>query len=231
MATGFITSLPELVELAKAQQPGVRDAMPLGAQVLRYHQKDVQVRLIPEPQQPLSKGDLYVTEARLIFFSEADQRGFMLEYPDIGMHAISRQETNDLPCIYCQVDGRLEEPHANTEAQDEGNESDEEEALTEIRFIPDNYQTLDAVFEAISTCAALHPDRDLMSQDGDDDAVIDGQYNDAELDPEELDELSRAAMDYLDSIVDTPLPEQLDEGQDESEGSEGQFNDADEELN
>ncbi|RKP06286.1 regulator of volume decrease after cellular swelling-domain-containing protein [Thamnocephalis sphaerospora] len=222
MPTGLITALPELATPEQALQAGGRDALPLGTLVLRYRLANVEARVTPALAQPLAKGDLYVTES-------ASQRGFALEYPDIGMHAISRREADDLPCIYCQVDCRFVDDKAAEQAseaddddeqqQQQEEEEEEEEDLTEIHLIPDDFGTLDAVFEAISDCAALHPDRDFMEAEGDDEAFVDGQYFTGEMDPEELSEAGRAAMAYLDSIVDGPVPDHDEEDDEEVEGS------------
>ena len=44
--------------------------------------------------------------------------------------------------------------------------------MTEIRFVPDDGSSLDAMFAAMSECQALHPDTD--------DSEEEGMYDDAE---------------------------------------------------
>ncbi|KAI9598018.1 regulator of volume decrease after cellular swelling-domain-containing protein [Syncephalis fuscata] len=201
MSTCWITELPELVSLEHVRQlEGGREALPLGTWIIRHHQPNVTIQAVPALEPSLSKGDLYVTESRLVFFSATDGKGIALEYPAIGIHAIARQPTDHAPCVYCQVDGSL----AMTPASDD-DEDDKDDEVTEVRFIPDDFSTLDVLFEAISECTALHPDADLMEAEGDDNAFVDGQFYTGDLDPQELSDAGQAALAYLDSIVDAPV--------------------------
>ncbi|RKP26103.1 regulator of volume decrease after cellular swelling-domain-containing protein [Syncephalis pseudoplumigaleata] len=240
MSTRWIAELPELVTLARLRErEGGREGLPLGAWIVRHHQPDVTVQTVPALDRPLSKGDLYVTESCLAFFSPAEGKGIAIEYPAMGIHAIARQPTDHAPCVYCQVDGRLPattsangaelDAEANEE-QRQRQQQEEEDTVTEIRFIPDDFSTLDTVFEAISECSALHPDTDPMEAGGDDDALVDGQYYTGELDPQELSEANQAALAYLDSIVDAaPVSETHASSDEHIDKDEGQFADADEE--
>jgi len=111
-------------------------------------------------------GTLYVANEKLIFFS-AENRGFTVEYPHMGIHAIDMTNKG----VYCQID---------TEEEKEKEEEGEGEGVLEVFFIPMNEDYIMQIFNAISKCAAMHPD--YVSDPGD--AVIanhydDGQFEDA----------------------------------------------------
>ncbi|KAI8055322.1 regulator of volume decrease after cellular swelling-domain-containing protein [Syncephalis plumigaleata] len=218
----WIAELPQLVTLDSLRElEGGREGLPLGTWIIRHHQPNVTIQAVPALNQTLNKGDLYVTESRLLFFSPTQGKGIALEYPSIGIHAIARQPTDHAPCVYCQVDGSLADMSANGIDTDDATE--DEDTITEVRFIPDDFNALDTIFEAISECTALHPDIDLMEADGDDNAFVDGQFYTGELDPQELSDANQAALAYLDSIVDAPVVSEENTDKDEE-----QFADADE---
>ena len=55
--------------------------------------------------------------------------------------------------------------------------------MTEIRFVPDDKNKLDTMFNAMSDCQALHPDQDDSDEgidEDDDGGAEDGMYDDAE---------------------------------------------------
>ena len=60
--------------------------------------------------------------------------------------------------------------------------------MTEIRFVPDDRNTLDSMFATMSECQALHPDTDdsLEEEEGEDEEAEEveepGMYDDAEED-------------------------------------------------
>lgn len=69
----------------------------------------------------------------------------------------------------------------------EDNEDESEGGMTEIRFVPDDKNTLDSLFQAMNECAALHPDTDDSAaedegeeEEGEGDE--EGMYDDAEED-------------------------------------------------
>ncbi|TMS07846.1 Methylosome subunit pICln [Larimichthys crocea] len=100
--------------------------------------------------QKLGCGTLYVAETRLSWF-DGSGLGFCLEYPTIGLHAISR-DVSAYPQehLYVMVNGKLgdenEAEMAEKAAEDEeeedddsnssGGDDDEEGTITEIRFVP-----------------------------------------------------------------------------------------------
>lgn len=136
--------------------------------------------------QRLGCGTLYVTETRL-FWSDGSGMGFSLEYPTIGLHAISR-DVSAYPQehLYVMVNGKLgDDSEADMaekpadEDDDDGSSSgddDEEGAITEIRFVPSDKAALESMFSAMCECQALHPD----PEDEDSDNDFEGEEYDVE---------------------------------------------------
>lgn len=104
----------------------------------------------------LGKGTVYVTEANLSWCDLASGKGFSLDYPTISLHAISK-DTAHFPheCLFCMVEGAFE-GEIETESDNENEEDGPPPA--ELRFVPDDKQTLDNMYIAISDCQVLHPD-------------------------------------------------------------------------
>ncbi|KAK9510321.1 hypothetical protein O3M35_005127 [Rhynocoris fuscipes] len=126
----------------------------------------------------LGKGVVYIAESRLSWVDSSTGRGFSLEYPHISIHAVSRDlQTYPHQCLYLMVDTNIDfsEP-SDSNNVDEG-ENEEEDEITEIRFVPDDHQVLDAMFAAMNDCQALHPDpNDSLSPEEDFDE--EGEYED-----------------------------------------------------
>ena len=140
--------------------------------------------------------------------------GFTIEYPRITLHAVSRGESG--PSVYCQLDES--DPSGATNGEEENDEEDTE--MTEMKIIPSdpasgehyypvsrphldihpNPLKVEPIFEALSQCAALHPD---PNGDGADDpdwmdersgfATFDGTTE------EELSEVGRVRSDLTHS--------------------------------
>ncbi|XP_044590280.1 methylosome subunit pICln isoform X1 [Cotesia glomerata] len=130
----------------------------------------------------VGKGTLYITESVLSWVNSTTQQGFSLEYPHISIHAISRNEVNHpRHHLYVVVDAKVdlpgfEEVQQNEENSDEDDNS--EHVNTHMRFAPDNTQSLDAMYQAMSQCQILHPDpNDSHSDDEEDD---EDKFEDAE---------------------------------------------------
>lgn len=68
--------------------------------------------------------------SRFYFYSESSQTGIAVDYRDIIIHAISRQEGD--PSIFCQLDSGLFFPNQQLPEDD----YERQETLTELRFIP-----------------------------------------------------------------------------------------------
>ncbi|XP_029964227.1 methylosome subunit pICln [Salarias fasciatus] len=134
----------------------------------------------------LGCGTLYVAETKLSWF-DGSGLGFCLEYPSIGLHAISR-DVSAFPQehLYVMVNGRLsdeneaemeEKPDDDDEGcSDGGEDEDDEGVITEIRFVPSDKASLESMFSAMCECQALHPD----PEDSDDNSDFEGDEYDVE---------------------------------------------------
>uniref|UniRef100_A0A3B3HYD5 Methylosome subunit pICln n=1 Tax=Oryzias latipes TaxID=8090 RepID=A0A3B3HYD5_ORYLA len=111
--------------------------------------------------QQLGCGTLYVAETRLSWF-DGSGMGFSLEYPSISLHAISR-DVSAYPeeHLYVMVNGKLDLGFLDS------SNGDEEEVITEIRFVPRDKASLESMFSAMCECQALHPDPDDEDSDND----------------------------------------------------------------
>jgi hypothetical protein len=102
--------------------------------------------------------------------------GFAFLYPSIALHAVCRDPDAFVdPCVFAQLtDGRLNDDDDDDDDGDEGEEegagagaggaSSSSSSVREVRFHPRGEAFLDPIYNALSECAALHPDAD-----GDDD--------------------------------------------------------------
>ncbi|XP_070685413.1 methylosome subunit pICln [Pempheris klunzingeri] len=139
--------------------------------------------------QKLGCGTLYVSETRLSWF-DGSGMGFCLEYPTIGLHAISR-DVSAYPQehLYVMVNGKLQDENeadmaekpADEEDDDGGSSSsgdddDDEGTITEIRFVPSDKTALESMFSAMCECQSLHPD----PEDDDSDNDFEGEEYDVE---------------------------------------------------
>ncbi|KAF5370452.1 hypothetical protein D9615_009739 [Tricholomella constricta] len=172
-AVTLITALPTFASPEEHRQiisstPASFSSIP---PVCKHQELNVTVRLDPAvdgfTDQDAAQGTLYVLTSVLVFMSSTG-RGFQIEYPAITLHAISRGENG--PSIYCQLD--------ESDPSAPGADDDEEDTeLRELSILPqqNGAAALEPIFEALSMCAALHPDKnnDGEGLDGDDDAFID----------------------------------------------------------
>ncbi|KAG6843664.1 hypothetical protein H0H87_001868 [Tephrocybe sp. NHM501043] len=212
--------------------------------VLRHTQPNVRVVLHPpvagfEDTSAL-EGTLYVLTSVLVFFSSTASRGFMIAYPSITLHAISRAGPE--PSMYCQLDAGVVE---DADPEDE----DAEIELQELTIIPKDASALDAIFESLSHCASLHPDPTSPNDDDDEDnAIVDSMNSPFEMftgsADEELSEVGRivhfsflgvvveqAALAHMESIIYDPFDHDEDaeaEEPPESDYEEDALEDADE---
>ncbi|CUA73387.1 hypothetical protein RSOLAG22IIIB_05277 [Rhizoctonia solani] len=209
----FIT-LEEHKQLTASTPSSFGDIPP----VLQHKEENVQVTFDP-PIPDLGndeKGTLYVIESALAFVWPSGA-GFTVEYPRITLHAVSRGESG--PSIYCQLDESLNGPGASGEDEEQ---TDSE--MREMKIIPSNPESVEPIFEALSQCAALHPDPD----EGDDDGWVDDGEGGFETfdgtNEEELSEVGRAALAHLESIIFFPEEneELLEEALEDVEETRGQ---------
>uniref|UniRef100_A0A3P9PUZ9 Methylosome subunit pICln n=1 Tax=Poecilia reticulata TaxID=8081 RepID=A0A3P9PUZ9_POERE len=118
--------------------------------------------------QRLGCGTLYVAETRLSWF-DGSGLGFSLEYPSIGLHAISR-DVSAYPQehLYVMVNGKLSgKGEVCLKYLSDGDDDDDEGMITEIRFVPTDKTSLESMFSAMCECQALHPDPDDEDSDND----------------------------------------------------------------
>ncbi|TFK40215.1 regulator of volume decrease after cellular swelling-domain-containing protein [Crucibulum laeve] len=163
--------------------------------VIRYKEDDVAVSIDPPLKgfstEDAARGTLYVLTSVLAFMSTTG-RGFQIEYPTITLHAISRGDT---PSIYCQLDeSATEEDPAAIQAEEDG-VSD----MRELSIVPRSPESLEPIFEALSQCASLHPDKH-DDEDDLDDAFIedDGTFETFTGDgDQELSEVGRVRSDFI----------------------------------
>ncbi|ESK85124.1 methylosome subunit [Moniliophthora roreri MCA 2997] len=215
-AVTLITSTPQFISqeeyksLVGSTPASFNDIPP----VLRHKEENVSVSLDP-PLQGFSEpdaaqGTLYVIESTLAFTSTTG-RGFQIEYPSITLHAISRSQSG--PSIYCQLDETSVEVNGNTASE---GDAVEDMDMRELNIVPQNESSLEPIFEALSICAALHPDPPGSDDEGEDDAFIDapedGHFEIFTGDKEqELSEVGRAALAHLESIIYDPADQQDEE--------------------
>ncbi|KAM6504302.1 Regulator of volume decrease after cellular swelling domain containing protein [Amanita muscaria] len=187
--------------------------------ILAHKEDDVSVTFDPPvagfSEQDGAHGTLHVLSSVLVFMSTTG-RGFQIEYPSITLHAISR--AGDRPSLYCQLDEETDATaeqlsHTNLngiaaaeegeeeEEQEDGEEKEEEQyesIMRELSIFPQNPQALEALFEALSQCASLHPDRDESDEE---DPLVDP--NNFEIfdgnEEEELSEIGRVRSDFTNS--------------------------------
>ncbi|CEP12441.1 hypothetical protein [Parasitella parasitica] len=164
---------------------------------LRHVQKDTALLISP----PLAGhpgpifGELSVCEDQLYFYSETAQSGIAVEYPDIIIHAISRQDGQ--PNIYCQLDTGLFFPNQELPEDDQ----EREETVTELRLIPRDGGALEGIYMAMNECASLHPDEEFMAEQEEEE---DGDFYADPSDEAELNEIQQAALRHLESVFEPP---------------------------
>ncbi|KIK59797.1 hypothetical protein GYMLUDRAFT_59920 [Collybiopsis luxurians FD-317 M1] len=169
------------------------------------------------------EGTLYVLESVLIFMSKTG-KGFQIEYPSITLHAVSRGDTS--PSIYCQLDesaakalrmlvdteppvsdgkpvtGEVDDEDDGEEGGEEEEDNEDEMDMRELHIIPANVEALEPIFEALSVCAALHPDPPGSDDEDDfDEAFIDAPGDSFEVfsgtEDEELSEVGKVRGDFI----------------------------------
>ncbi|KAJ2926900.1 hypothetical protein H1R20_g10186, partial [Candolleomyces eurysporus] len=205
--------------------------------VLKYKEENVSVDIQPPVEgfsnEDSASGTLYVLTSVLAFTSSTG-RSFQVKYPSITLHAVSRSGPRQ--SIYCQLDESEDaEPTTSNGAQDTTNgaasggadgegEGEEEEGegnegefseMRELNIIPASAESLDAIFEALSQCASLHPDKFSDDEDMEGDAFMDDGSSPFEVftgdGDEELSEVGKAALAHLESIIYDPFQPKEDD--------------------
>ncbi|XP_029036315.1 methylosome subunit pICln [Osmia bicornis bicornis] len=132
----------------------------------------------------VGKGTLYITESLLSWVNYDTQQGFSLEYPHISLHAISR-EVHPRQCLYIMVDAKVDLPDvplppASDSGSENENDDDADTPITEMQFAPDDVNNLEAMFQAMNQCQALHPDPQDSFSDAEEDIYEDAEEDDFE---------------------------------------------------
>ena len=122
---------------------------------VRHEQANTQVFV---GSRNAGSGALFVTTQRLAWVPvAAAEQGFAIEYPNIILHAICRDsDAYDKPCVFCQL----------VAPEEADSLVDSDAAVNEVRLVPADAASLDAIFEAMSACAELHPDMEDDEEDG-----------------------------------------------------------------
>lgn len=160
------------------------------------------VELTFEIEVPPEVGTLYVTTRRIIWMSET--LGFDFDVPFIILHAITHDtESFPKPCLYCQLD-------------------EDEDGPSEMFLVPPQEADLQTLFDAFSRAAMLNPD--LMEEEEDDQGFI---YNVEEV---QLGAEQAARLAHFESVFRAPGEENFGEFGASLENDDGQFEDAEEEV-
>ncbi|XP_061184651.1 methylosome subunit pICln-like [Saccostrea echinata] len=164
------------------------------------HVQDETVAFVDDTSQ--GNGSLYVTES-LLTWRNSNGQGFSLQYPAISLHAVSRDlMAFSQECLYLMVDGKL------TDDTESGRRSSSDEEVvgpyegdtptTEVRFVPADKGSLDAMFNAMSDCQALHPDE----QDTDSEAEeFDANYYEGEEGEQHLTMEGQRTLQHLENLL------------------------------
>ncbi|PVU93457.1 hypothetical protein BB559_003270 [Furculomyces boomerangus] len=157
-----------------------------------FFAKEDNVSVNSEPKTnilPTTPGLLAITKSNLVFFSEQESKGFIIDYTSIIIHAKSKKhsepQTNEQDkneqkshrffgdCVYCQLDFLLKNENDRTEnpenqdpivrEQNEEDETDEENEdcdTTELFFYSEDIIKLEKIYAALSDAVAFHPVQD-----------------------------------------------------------------------
>jgi len=109
----------------------------------------------------LGKGTLCIAESAVVWVNEADGHGLSIEYRNISLHAVSRDNSIfPRPHLYLSLETNLTTGCG-------GGDGDEAEAGSDVKFVPDNTESLEAMYKNMATCQSLHPDSELSCDDDD----------------------------------------------------------------
>ena len=141
----------------------------------------------------MGNGKLFITENEVVWANNNEQ-GFRLQYRDIAVHAVStdRQAFAE-ECLYVMYNGDLFETDDS---------SDDDSPVTEIRFVPNDSDTIKQMFNAMSDCQCLHPDEEDSDYEPEfeDGAAGEGFYTGQE-GLEHLTSQGRATMERLENLL------------------------------
>lgn len=149
-------------------------------------------RLFLRADKAEGDGTLFVTTKHLIWLSADRSVGYRMDYPYLLLHAVCRDTSSfPHPCLYAQLDDEVAEDafqsasmrqvmptaaaasaaSAGAASIDEDGDDDDEDAaedspISDLRFVPANPDILDALYKAVSECAALNPDSEGSEGEG-----------------------------------------------------------------
>ncbi|XP_075987703.1 chloride nucleotide-sensitive channel icln [Anticarsia gemmatalis] len=163
-----------------------------------------QTKLIIDDTE-VGTGTLYVTESNVVW-GGVDAPTIVLRYPSIAMHAIQRTPS---PALYLAINYELRLPgqdnqqsgggDANDDDDDEDNAFDGEEASTQLRFVPENENDLQGMYNAMTQGQTLNPDPNVDSCGEDEDHYMDGEeFDDGE---DEFEDAEESNMGGEDPVV------------------------------
>jgi len=148
-------------------------------QTAKIHHQEQNTEVFVD-QTCLGKGIVYITEDNVVWQS-TDGTGFELFYPNIQLHAISRDKNAFLKdCLYLMVEGHVlpvssreqdmvpvaEDNSTGSDGEgDAGDDNEEDDMCCEVRFCPDNVLDLEPMFQAMNQCQELHPDPTMNDSD------------------------------------------------------------------
>ncbi|KAG2426856.1 hypothetical protein HYH02_014709 [Chlamydomonas schloesseri] len=186
------------------------------------------------------KGVLHLTTRRVVWVSSSSGGpAFALRYPQIVMHAVSRDPSSYAkPCIYLQLDEGSEDMAMGGGDDEEGGEGEEDagDVSAEVRLVPSDESKVDDMFKVLCDCAALNPDSEV---EGEGDFFFDEAEVMAGLDPstraavmadrladgmelgdgEEEDGANGAPEDLQELVGDDPSRFEDDEEEEEAQGA------------
>jgi hypothetical protein len=147
-------------------------------------------------------GTLFVTTKRVIWLDNASEKGFAMDFHFITCHAVARAHSFEGFAQACLY------CQFDTDADE----------FYDARFVPEDASALDNIYKAFSEGAALNPDP-IEETEGD------FYFNEEEVysNPEVAER-----MQHFESVFNMPTPQEMDQLLEGTE--EGQFDDADEEM-
>jgi len=106
----------------------------------------------------LGKGILYVSESRVMWKSSTTEEGLSLDYPHIAVHAVCNDASQfTQKHLYLMVDIDLC-PEDNA---DEDSDEEEDQKSTSVRMMPQDPESLQAIYDAVSQGQLSNPPPDL----------------------------------------------------------------------
>ncbi|KAE8742289.1 hypothetical protein FOCC_FOCC012168 [Frankliniella occidentalis] len=157
----------------------ITNYVPNAEEVIRHQQDNTAVLM---NDRNVGKGTLYISESRVSWVNTSSREGFTLEYPGISLHAVSR---TPVECLYMMLDTNHLPIEGYNNEKESGDEEDSDEdpedgQNTILKFLPDDTAALEAMYQAMSQCQALHPDPDQQSDSDPENIFVDADGEEAE---------------------------------------------------